>query len=147
MDIYERLIQDHEKQRRLCAELMKTSGDSAERRKLFAELCEEVESHAAAEEQSFYAALIEKADGQDKARHSVAEHKEASDLIEELQAMDMGTGAWIQKFEKLKEDLVHHVDEEEEEVFPLAKKLIDAQRAENLADKFEERKAAERKAA
>lgn len=147
MDIYERLIQDHEKQRRLCAELMKTSGDSAERRKLFAELCEEVESHAAAEEQSFYAALIEKADGQDKARHSVAEHKEASDLIEELQAMDMGTGAWIQKFEKLKEDLVHHVDEEEEEVFPLAKKLIDAQRAENLADKFEARKAAERKAA
>lgn len=147
MDIYERLKQDHKKQRRLCEALMKTSGDSDDRRELFAELCDEVESHAAAEEQSFYAALIEKADGQDKARHSVAEHKEASDLIEELQEMDMGTGAWIQKFENLKDELVHHVDEEEEEVFPLAKKLINPERAEFLANKFDERKAAERKAA
>lgn len=143
MDIYERLTQDHEKQRNLAAQLMQTSGDSETRRNLWKEFKPDTEAHAAAEEQTFYAALIERPEGQEKARHSVSEHKEAADLIGELSDTDMGSGGWIQKFEKLKEELEHHMDEEENEIFNKAKMLLDDQRAQRLAEEFEQRKRAE----
>lgn len=140
MDIYQRLTQDHETQRNLAAKIMQTSGASKQREKLFEEFKIEVENHAAAEEQSLYAALIEKEDGQEKAQHSIAEHKETSDLIEELEDMDMSSGAWIQKFEQLKDAVEHHVDEEEDEVFDLSRQLIDTVTANELAEKFDRRK-------
>ncbi len=145
MDIYERLKKDHVRQRDLASRIMDTSGDSKDRRELFAKFREEVDSHADAEEQTFYAALIEKPDGQEKARHSISEHKEAADLLEELDELDMGSGGWIHKFEKLKHEIVHHLDEEEKEVFPLAKKLIADDKAKALAEAFDKRKTAEKK--
>lgn len=145
MDIYERLIEDHGKQKGLAAGVADTEGNSAERRRLFELLRIELEAHAAAEEQVFYAELMSEPDGQDKARHSVAEHKTASDLIKELVQMDMSSSGWIQKFEKLKHEVEHHVDEEEREVFPLAKGLIKESRAKEMADEFEDRKQAEEK--
>ena len=145
MDIYQRLIVDHEKQRDLMEKIMQTHGDSEERRKLFAEFKLEADSHANAEEQTFYAALIDNHDTQEQTRHSVAEHKETCDLIDELDEMDMSSPGWIQKFEKLKEELTHHVDEEEEDVFPMAKKVIGKSEADKMAKEFEERKATEQK--
>lgn len=143
MDIYTKLKREHEVQKELARKIMQTSGDSPERRELFAEFYLEAESHAAAEEQTFYAALIEQPDGQPKARHSVHEHKKAADLLCELKEMDMSSGGWIQKFEKLKEELEHHIREEENEVFARARKLLSAATADKLAARFEKRKQAE----
>lgn len=143
MNIYERLRSEHQKQKDLAAEIMDTSGDTRERQRLFAEFYAEAEAHAAAEEQTFYAALIEKPEGQPKARHSVHEHKKAADLLCELKELDMGSGGWIRKFEKLKEELEHHIREEENEVFSRAKQLLDSATAEQLATDFDRRKKAE----
>ncbi len=140
MDIYERLIEDHDKQRDMAERIMKTSGDSDDRRQLWSQFKPEAVAHADAEEQTFYAALIAKPDGQEQSRHSVSEHKEAADLIKELSELDMGSGGWIQKFEKLKKELTHHMDEEENKVFALAKKLISEDKAIALAREFDERK-------
>jgi len=81
MDIYEQLIDDHGKQKGLLAGLVSTEGDSSERRRLFDLLKVELEAHAAAEEQVFYAELMAEPDGQEKARHSVAEHQTASNFM------------------------------------------------------------------
>ncbi len=145
MNIYERLKRDHDAHREQLRKIMDTSGDSEERNTLFDEFYREAEAHAAAEEQTFYAALIEKPDGQEKARHSVHEHKEAADLLDELKELDMGSGGWLQKFKKLKKELEHHMDEEENEIFARAKKLIAKSRAEELAGKFDKRKRQELK--
>lgn len=145
MNIYERLKKDHGKQRGMAAGLAETSGSSAERQRLFAEFRMELEAHAAAEEQTFYAALIASPDGQEKARHSIAEHKTASDLLEELEQTDMSSGGWLQKFKKLKEEVEHHADEEEREVFPLAREILSAKRAVELGDEFSSRKLQQRK--
>lgn len=141
MDIYTRLEKDHEKQRRLSDQLLETTGDSPERKRLFEALKTEIEAHAAAEEQTFYAELISHADGQEQARHSVAEHKEAADLLEELTDADMASGGWLTKFKTLKHDLEHHMDEEEADVFDLARSLISDEQAKKLAANFEEQKA------
>jgi hypothetical protein len=146
-NIYETIKKDHENHRRVLAKLDETQGDSAERRELFNTLKLEVEAHANAEEQTFYASLIAEPDGQEKARHSISEHKEAADLIEELEEMEFSSTGWLTKFRSLKEALEHHMDEEEEEVFARAKKVIPAAEARKLAGEFETRKAAEKKAA
>lgn len=143
MDIYERLTLDHQQQKNLLELLMDTAGDSEKRNQLFAELKNELDSHALAEEQTFYSELMEIPEGTEEARHSVAEHKEADDLLAELKELPMSSGGWIHKFEKLKHRIVHHVDEEEEDVFVLARKLISPERAEALTAEFEQRKIAE----
>lgn len=146
-DIYEAIKTDHDDHRRVLDKLDTTQGDSAERREFFATLKQEVEAHAAAEEQTFYASLIAEPDGQEKARHSVSEHKEASDLIEELDEMDYSSTGWLTKFRSLKDALEHHMEEEEDEVFARARKLIPESEAQKLAGEFEARKQDERKAA
>jgi len=143
MNIYERLKEDHRRQEILMRQVMETSGDSPERRNLWTRLKAEIEAHAAAEEQTFYAALIRKPDGQAEARHSVAEHKDVADIVDELDEMDMGSGAWLQKFETLRDGLLHHVSEEEDEIFSKARQLIDDDRANAMTERFDERKDAE----
>ena len=140
MDIYTRLKQDHQKQKMLASKIVETSGDSETRQKLFADFKDELDAHALAEEQVFYAELMEIPEATEKARHSVAEHKEASDLLDELCELEMSSGGWVHKFTKLQDMVVHHVDEEEDEVFPLSSKLIEPARAEQMANEFDTRK-------
>lgn len=142
MDIFDRLKKDHDKQRDLIARIQETSGDSDQRERLWRELFQELEAHALAEEQVFYAHLMEEPDGTEKARHSVAEHKEMSDVAEELDEMDMSSPGWLTRFKTLGELVIHHVDEEEEEVFVRARKVMDENK-EQLARDFDARKAAE----
>ena len=143
MNIYERLKQDHDKQRMLIEKLENTSGDSEEREELWRQLFAELEAHALAEEQVFYSELMERPDATEKARHSVSEHKEMSDIAEELDEMDMSSTGWLTRFKTLAHKVTHHVDEEEEEVFPKAKKVIDAAVADRLSSEFSDRKSAE----
>ncbi len=143
MDIYERIVLDHDTQRELAAALEATSGDSEERRELWDRFKPEAEAHAAAEEQTFYAELIADPETQEQARHSVSEHKEAADLLEELGELDMSSSQWLAKFKTLKDDLEHHMSEEENEVFAQARRVISQQQATKLVDEFEARKSAE----
>lgn len=143
MTIYERLTQDHNEHRELIEKIGETTGDSPERRELWDKLKIELEAHAAAEEQSLYASLMKEPDGQEQARHSVHEHQESSDLIEELSELDMSSPGWLLKFHKLAEELEHHMKEEEDDVFPLARKVLSDTHANELAERFESRKRAE----
>ncbi|MEX1034321.1 MAG: hemerythrin domain-containing protein [Sneathiella sp.] len=146
MNIYERLIQEHDNQKKLAKQIMETTGDSPERHQLFTQFKTEAVAHANAEEQTLYADLIERPESQEQIRHSISEHKEADDLITELAEMDMSSSEWIQKFEKLKDDLEHHIDEEEEDVFDLAKNLLSKEEANELTLQFDERKQDEKAA-
>jgi len=140
MSLYAEIKSDHKRHRELIESILKTSGDSAERKNLWTEFKHDLEAHAAAEEQSLYAELIAEQDAQPQARHSVAEHKESSDLVEQLDEMDMSSPAWIQTFKTLAHDLEHHMIEEEEEVFEVSKETIGKTRAEELATRFRLRK-------
>jgi len=143
MDIYQRLKEDHEKQRKLAEQLATTSGDSKNRRHLWDEFKTELEAHANAEEQTFYAQLIEDPNTQEQARHSVSEHQTASGLIAELTELDMASGGWLQKFKKLQEELEHHLEEEENKVFEMAKDVLTEDAAKNMVGEFNRRKSDE----
>ncbi|MFN0265207.1 hemerythrin domain-containing protein [Tepidamorphus sp. 3E244] len=143
--IYERIKADHETHRRLLDGIADTQGDSEERRKMWNEFYYDVKSHAAAEEETFYSKLMEDPKGQDDARHSVAEHKEMDDIMEELNKMDFSSPGWLTRFKTLKHDYEHHMEEEEEDIFAKGREVFSKEEAETFADRFETRKKAERK--
>ncbi len=133
--IFDALRSDHETQRTLADLLVKTEGDSTGRNELYTKLKRELEAHAAAEERYFYVPLMERDLTQEQARHSVAEHKELDDYIEQLDGYDMSSSQWLITARELAHRLEHHLDEEEKEVFPLAgKALDDAEKTQLAAD-------------
>lgn len=79
-------------------------------------------------------------DGSDTARHSVSERKKVSDMIEEINGLDMSSPAWFQKFKGLCKYIVYHLDKEEQGVFPHSRKRIKQARATTLAGEVGERK-------
>lgn len=117
-DIFERLRQDHDRHRNLLDRIDQTHGKSDERSALFEEFTKEVKGHAAAEEQALYSTMMRKPPTTDETRHSVAEHHEIEEALNDIAATDMASGAWLSKFRQLKHDYLHHIDEEEEEHFP-----------------------------
>lgn len=144
-DIYSAIKADHDNHRKLLDRIEHTSGDSSDRRDAWDEFYRDVKSHAAAEEETFYSKLISKTWGQDAARHSVHEHQQLDDIMEELRETDMSSSAWLTRFKQLKHDYEHHMDEEEDELFTRAKKVIGEEHNDAFGDKFLKRKEKEAK--
>lgn len=143
-DIYTAIKADHDEHRALLDIIADTSGASEARADAWNLFYEDVKSHAAAEEETFYSKLISKTWGQDAARHSVHEHQQLDDLMEELNELDMAAPEWLKKFKTLKHDYEHHIDEEEDEVFTRARKVIPEDEIEGYGKRFHKRKDEER---
>lgn len=118
--IFEELRKDHDVQRDLLKKLTSTEGSSENRRKLFDNLKENLSLHAKYEERALYKPMLEVDNTQPKARHSIAEHKEIDDFIEELETTDMSSPSWLVTAKKLSHRVNHHLDEEENEIFKSA---------------------------
>lgn len=138
MNIFEALRHDHDKQRELVDALIKTQGDTQTRHTLMSELKTELENHAKFEERYFYNPLMFDDLTHEKARHSVAEHHDIDELIEQLEDTQMSSSAWLVTAKKLHHLVHHHLDEEEHEVFQLAGKALTENQKESLADKYNE---------
>ena len=134
--IFEALRKDHDIQRTLIDILVETEGDSDGRNELFDKLRRELTAHAGAEERHFYVPLMERDLTQAAARHSVAEHKELDDLVEKLESYDMSGPQWVQTARDLRERLLHHLEEEEVEVFPVAGKALSDAEKTDLASSY-----------
>lgn len=143
MDIYEIIIADHEKARRLLGQIKKTKDSDGEKRsKLFAELKPELMMHQHVEEGVFYSKLKEIDDTRDDALEAINEHHVVDGLLEELDAMPTDNDEWRAKFGVLKELVEHHMREEEEEFLPNAKKVLDADLAREMAEIYQQKKTA-----
>src|SRR3546814_569186 len=86
-------------------------------------------------------------DLRDEARHSVSEHKEIDDKLGELVQTDMDSSSWMEAFGELQHRYLHHIEEEEEEMFPKASEGLTSEAEERIAKIFERRKPRERQRA
>lgn len=131
MNIFEALRADHDNQRALIEALVDTVGADGDRLAIFQELEEKLNQHAMSEERHFYVPLMQADLTQEKARHSVAEHKDLDDLVARLRDYDASAPQWLQTAQELRHQLLHHLEEEEHEVFQLAGKVLtDAQKCD-----------------
>ncbi|MEN2786417.1 hemerythrin domain-containing protein [Sphingomonas qilianensis] len=141
--IFADLKADHDRHRELLVQIASTAPGDAERDRLFAAFRIEVSAHAAAEEESLYAMMLGKPDLRDDARHSVSEHKEIDDFFGEMAELDSASDTWRKTFDKMRHRYEHHIDEEEQEMFPAAADELSDDEEAKLAQVFEERKPAE----
>ncbi|WP_199671306.1 hemerythrin domain-containing protein [Salinisphaera sp. Q1T1-3] len=137
-NIFESLRESHDKQRRLLSALTDTHGDSDKREGLFAAVKAELVHHENAEERHFYVPLMEYDMTQEKARHSVAEHHEIDELIEEMEATDFSSPGWLNSAKKLEHLVTHHLEEEEQEVFQLAGRVLSDSEKTRLAGDYDQ---------
>ncbi|MCL3881291.1 hemerythrin domain-containing protein [Marivita sp. GX14005] len=143
--IYDAIKKDHDEHRELLSTIADSSREKSERKKAWEQFYRDVKTHAAAEEETFYSKLISKTWGQDAARHSVHEHQQLDDMLEELNGKEIDSNGWSDTFDKLKHDYEHHIDEEEDEVFGRAREVIDESEIEGYGNRFLKRKSEEAK--
>ncbi len=141
-NLFSVLRDDHDRQRTLATLLAKTSGDSTGRDELFTRLRDELQRHAEAEERTLYRSLMGHDSTMGMARHSVAEHQELDELLEELSSTDRSSPGWLAAARKLCDRVHHHVAEEELEVFPWAGRVLTEAQKLELAQTFREHKGA-----
>lgn len=141
--LIDRIREEHTRHRALAKQLLETSGDSDERRELWRAFRKEVEAHADAEEQTIYAALIAKPDSQDRSQHSIAEHRAIHKLMRQLDDKDFSSPGWLSTAREMVDKLGHHMDEEEQHVFPLLLEQLSAEERADVAERFGDRKIAE----
>ena len=137
MDIFEALLQSHERQRELCRRLLSDIGDAAQRQSVFDELRKELAAHETAEERTFYVPLFEHDETVDAARHGIAEHHEMDEMVEDLEKAKAGSAEWLEALGKLVHKIGHHLDEEEQKFFPQAGEVLSDEQKFALAKDYE----------
>jgi hemerythrin superfamily protein len=136
MDIFEIIERDHNKLRELGQQIMDTH-DHQQRKEIFSQYRENLQSHERAEERFFYIALLADDKSQDEARHSIAEHDEIEELIESTDN-DADTDMWTARFKELHELVTHHMEEEEEEIFRVAREVLSDRQKDDLAIRYDQ---------
>ncbi|MFD0877841.1 hemerythrin domain-containing protein [Massilia pinisoli] len=95
----------------------------ASKEKLKEKICKALIAHTTIEEEIFYPAVREQIeDGEDMVDEATVEHAAAKDLIQQLQEMEPDDELFDAKVKVLGEQIDHHVEEEEKEMFPKVKK-------------------------
>ncbi len=133
MNVIELLKRDHQKVNKLLEHLLDSSNnDTEQREKDFTNLIYELAKHTRFEESSFYPLLKNKSETKDLIRESYAEHNMVEKIIDEMQDLAFDDEKWGAKLVLLQESIAHHVKEEEQELFPKAKKILDSNQLEEL---------------
>ena len=136
----EMLKEDHDKVKKAFKEFEKMDREDRETLKqLVQTVCEDLKVHTTLEEEIFYPAVREAIEDEDLMNEAQVEHDTAKMLIEQLENMGPDDPNFHATFTVLGEYVKHHVKEEEDEMFPEAKKTdLDM---EELAQRMRERKA------
>lgn len=118
------LTADHKKVKKLFKEFekLKESGSDDDKLEIVSEICTELSIHAQLEEEIFYPAIRQAIDDDDLMDEAIIEHAGAKELIAQLESTDPSEPFYDAKVTVLGEEIDHHVEEEEGEMFVKAKK-------------------------
>jgi hypothetical protein len=141
MDAIGLLKADHDKVKGLLNELETTTERGVKTRaELFATIKGELTLHETVEEEIFYPELKAHPKAKDIVLEGYEEHHVVDLLMGELEALDVSDEAWGAKAIVMKENVEHHIEEEEGEMFRQARQVFDRQELEDLGARMLERK-------
>ncbi|HSN71396.1 MAG TPA: hemerythrin domain-containing protein [Steroidobacteraceae bacterium] len=140
------LEQDHERVRKLLAELTETTNRATKTRTgLLEKIAEELRIHTQIEEEIFYPAFKDAGDKEfDRLNYeALEEHRAVEKLVlPDLLKTDPGTDQFAGRAKVLRELVEHHADEEESEMFPRARTAMSRDELETLGAQIQARKEA-----
>jgi hemerythrin superfamily protein len=107
------------------------------RRNVFERIADALAVHAAIEEKHFYRSVKERST-EAILLESVEEHLAIKRVIADLLQLDASDETFAAKVKVLEDEVVHHVEEEEETLFPLVEQMFDDEALESLGETMEE---------
>ena len=141
MNAFALLKADHEKVAGILEKIDETTERAVKGRdELFGQLKAELDLHAMIEEEILYPALEETEEAREITLEAYEEHRLVKQLLAELEAEPKDTEEWTAKFSVLKENIEHHVEEEEGEMFTKARKALSKEQIETLGEQLEQAK-------
>jgi hemerythrin-like domain-containing protein len=141
MDALTLLKNDHDKVKRLLSELESTTERGVKtREELFATIKGELTIHELIEEEIFYPALKEHPKAKDIVLEAYEEHHVVDQVMAELEGLDVSDETWGAKATVMKENVEHHIEEEETEMFGQARRVFERQELDDLGARMAERK-------
>ena len=141
MDAITLLKHDHDKVKKLLAELETTTERGVKTRtELFATIKGELMVHETIEEEIFYPELKAHPKAKDIVLEGFEEHHVVDVLMGELESLDVTDETWGAKAIVMKENIEHHIEEEEGEMFKIARRVFEAEGLKELGSRMEARK-------
>ena len=141
MDAIAMLKEDHDKVKKLLNELETTTERGVKTRaELFSTIKGELTVHETIEEEIFYPALREHPKAKDLVLEAYEEHDVVDTIMTQLGALPVDDETWGAKATVMIENLRHHIEEEEKEMFPTARRVFDADELQELGQRMEARK-------
>ena len=131
---------DHTAVKKLFREFDRTTTRAKKtRQELVAKIAEELEIHATIEEETFYPAVDEIRQAHRLVEEAHDEHATVKALVAEIQGMDPTSEELSEKVRELRDNVLHHATEEQDEMFPMAERL-GSERLEELGEQMNARK-------
>ena len=135
------LEEDHRKMKKLLSELESTTERGVKtRRELFATVRDELTVHETIEEEIFYPALKDHPKTKEIALEGYEEHHVVDMVMAEIEGVSYDDEKWGAKFKVMKENIEHHIEEEENEMFKQARQVFDESELEALGEQMRARK-------
>ena len=144
MDALELLTADHNRVRGLFSRFQAAEGENdAQAARLASMIFEELEIHTKIEEEIFYPAITKLNDEiHDMVTEGVEEHHVVDNLMGEVKGLTPSDEEWAAKLKVLIENVEHHAEEEEQEMFPKVRKAMGGDARAELGQRLEAKKAA-----
>jgi hemerythrin-like domain-containing protein len=141
MDALKLLKADHDKVKKLLADGESTTERGEKTRtELFATIKGELMVHERIEEEIFYPALRDHPKAKAIVLEAYEEHDVVDTIMGELENTDVTDETWGAKFKVMKENIEHHIEEEEGEMFKQARSVFESDELEELGTRMEELK-------
>jgi hemerythrin superfamily protein len=105
---------------------------------LFNQLKSALTLHTQVEEQVFYPAMREFEETRDLIAEALEEHQTVDQILEDMSMMSPNDGDFQDRLEELKENLEHHMGEEEDEMFPKAEELCGEKRLNEMGRQMQQ---------
>ncbi|MGH2454653.1 MAG: hemerythrin domain-containing protein [Candidatus Limnocylindria bacterium] len=141
MDALALLKEDHDRIRKLLAEIKETTQRAEKTRgELFSKIKEGLTIHEIIEEEIFYPALKEHPRAREIVLEGYEEHDVVSRLMSELDGLDPDDETFGPKAKVMAENVEHHIQEEESEMFKQARQVFDEAELRELGERMARRK-------
>jgi iron-sulfur cluster repair protein YtfE (RIC family) len=141
---FESLKQDHRKVADLFSQA-EAAQDDKQKRQLFEQIKTELETHTQIEETVLYPTLQEYEELEEHVRESFEEHRQVKTLLQEIERLTDGSEKFDAKLKVMKENVEHHVEEEENELFPQAQQVLPQDELSELEEELQTAKQGMRK--
>lgn len=129
-DVFDLLKQDHQRIMNLFSQIIEQEEQSRE--DLFAQIRQGLDLHMKGEESYLYPVLQQEDEANEMTLEAFEEHHISKTVIQELSDMSSSDEHWMPKIKVLKELISHHVEEEENELFPVAQDLLPREQIQEI---------------